>query len=118
LNWSYDYLYLKKQNLANVMPVILYLCSVHFLRIIIKKAKVQYLNNKNLLKRFLFAFTLLQNSTSFEQLEELFKDIFNMFYQGKKKTLFEESIIKISNQLCNRNFTFDFDLDPKKNTKS
>jgi hypothetical protein len=100
------------------MPVILYLCSVHFLRIIIKKAKVQYLNNKNLLKRFVFAFTLLQNSTSFEQLEELFKDIFNMFCQGNKNTLFEESIIKISNLLCNRNFTFDFDLDPKKNTKS
>jgi hypothetical protein len=33
LNWSFDYLVLKKQNLANVMPVILYLCAVHFLRI-------------------------------------------------------------------------------------
>jgi hypothetical protein len=94
LNWSFDYLVLKKQNLANVMPVILYLCAVHFLRIIIKKAKIQCLNNKNLLKRFIFAFTLLQNSRCFEQLEELFKDLFNVFCQGNKNHFFEESIIK------------------------
>jgi hypothetical protein len=40
LNSSYDYLCLKKQNLTNLMPVILFLCAVYFLRIIIKKAKV------------------------------------------------------------------------------
>ncbi len=82
---------------ANLMPVILYLCAVHLLRIIIKKAKVQCLNNKNLLKRFVFAFTLLQNSTSFEQLEELFKDLFNMFCQGNKSNFLEDSVMKISN---------------------
>jgi hypothetical protein len=54
-----------------------------------------------------FEFTLLQNSRCFEQLQALFKDLFNVFCQGNKKIFFEESIIKISNQLYKRNFTLD-----------
>ncbi len=37
-----------------------------------------------------------------------------MFCEGKKKNFFEESIKKISNQLCNRNLTLDFDSEPEK----
>ena len=76
------------------------------MRILIKKAKTEAGNNKNLLNRFIFTFTLIQNVTSFCTLEKTFKDIFNLFCQHNRNIHFEESLINI---ILNRDVRVDFD---------
>ena len=118
INWTYDVLCNKKLYLQDAMYTIHYICAVHFLRIIIKKAKNEAGNNKDMLKRFIFTFTIIQNATSFDKLEKTFKDLFNLFCQHNKNDLFNESLNTITIELSNRGANvIDFDSEPEKNGK-
>lgn len=84
LDWSFDLIVLKKKKcdafLNCLMVTKVYLCSTHFLKLII--SKVDKLKVKIDLKRtFLLAFTLLQNSKELVEFEWNLKNIFYIFNQ-------------------------------------
>jgi hypothetical protein len=74
INWCFEIIFKKSECiiLASIMKSIFQLCSVHFLKLIITKArKIKPFKDegkdKNLQNDFIFAFTLLQNSMNIDE---------------------------------------------------
>ena len=63
-------------NIHNICKTRPYLCSTHFLKSMIVKAKKI---NKNLYKPFIFAFTLLQNSVTVDQFDMTLLNVYTLF---------------------------------------
>jgi hypothetical protein len=112
INWCFEIIFKKSECiiLASIMKSIFQLCSVHFLKLIITKArKIKPFKDegkdKKLQNDFIFAFTLLQNSINIDEFSEYFKHIFNIF--NLKFITFEhnESCNKMKQQLLDRNLT-------------
>jgi hypothetical protein len=68
INWCYEVLFNVKDNFVvmNSFKVASYICSTHFLKLIIQKTRMikkfeSQLENIKLRKSFIFAFTILQN---------------------------------------------------------
>lgn len=53
-------------------------------------------------KSFIFSFTLLQNSTSLDEFENLLMNIFNFYCQKAKNTTFFSSLTYIKKKLIDR----------------
>ena len=125
INWCYEILFKKDQTiiLASVIKTIFQLCAVHFLKLIINKIrKIKPLGNedddKKIQNFFIFAFTLLQNSTTIEEFSNNLKDIYNIFNLKYVSKYFEYSNDKIKNQLLQRNMTvISFDEKDESNKK-
>ena len=120
LKWCFEVLFKKAKSISigNSMKVVLHLCGAHFLKMIVKKVKniKKYKEdlkegkeayrcmkkNKNLQKSFIFAFTILQNSTKLDDFIENFihvHNIYNIKYHSKKIT---DSLRSIKKQLIER----------------
>ena len=105
INWTYDYLTKNNETVKDLVLVRTYLCSVHFIKNISKKAKTitgNLKNGKNISKTFLFAFSLLQNSSSLIEFEENLKNIFHIFNQRTETEIFLKALTKIRKKLTNR----------------
>jgi hypothetical protein len=79
---SFDLFTNTENGLANFkqrVKVKIYICSTHFLKIIVKKVK-NVNENDEAKKAFIFAFTLLQNSSTFIEFEEILQKIYTLFH--------------------------------------
>lgn len=91
------------------------ICATHFLKIIIRAAKA--LNVSSTVRNaFVFAFTLLQNSTSIRQFHTYLIHIYNLFMSPKMNTSFLVSFNFVRNELRNRNLYNEIDLIVTSNT--
>ena len=101
-----------KTELKSSLEVICYLCAAHFIKMIVKKAKKLTQNDKTL-KTFMFCFSLLQNSTTFEEFESIFINILHMFSNEKLSLTCIDSISILRTKIRQRNlkdFSYiDFD---------
>ena len=109
LKWTFDLVTLKNRttDLHAMMRIRTYICSTHFLKIIIKHAKLELKNFKkdaseNVLRTFIFSFSILQNSVGFEEFEENFKDIYQIFNQATQNDLFLNALARIKSKLAKR----------------
>jgi hypothetical protein len=116
IKWTFDLLTTTKREKSSILKNMLlirhYLCSTHFLRIIIKRSKQIKCDDK-LIKTFIFAFSLIQNTTNLKQFEENLKDIFHVFNQPTQNNVFMHSMMRIRTQLSNREQTITSSEDPK-----
>ena len=130
LNLTYDLLIEHKnesQNIFNIIRSMVYICSTHFLKIIIKRVSFvdekfekklkKSFDYKNKMKICIFFFTLLQNSTSIDQFNILLEHLYNI-YMVKQKSISNLNSIKILlDAVSNRNYLdeltnkIDFDKD-------
>ena len=83
LNCCFEIIFKKSESvlIANLMKSIFQLCSVHFLKLIITKVrKIKPFNskgnNQKIQNEFIFAFTLLQNSTNIEEFNDNLKHVY------------------------------------------
>ena len=109
LCWCYDILFDEKSSnkINNRIPTRTVLCASHFLKTIAKKAKAVTNNQTiNVKKAFLFAFTLLQNSSSIEEFKTFFLHIIYMFGEPYKSERCIESINFIKSAISTRNLAF------------
>ena len=112
LNWCFEIIFKKSESvlIANLMKSIFQLCSVHFLKLIITKVrKIEPINskenNQKIQNEFIFAFTLLQNSTNIEEFNDNLKHVFNIFNLKYNSTECNESKNIVKRQLHIRNLT-------------
>lgn len=110
LEWSYEIVILKKSKenaiLDCLMNTKVYLCSTHFLKLIV--SKVEKIKAKREVKqKFILGFSLLQNSTHLTEFENHLVDIYYLFNQQVCFYL-EGKKMKISNLVK------FFNLDPIK----
>lgn len=101
LSWTYKVLIDHKndtriQNICKTRP---YLCSTHFLKSIIVKAKKL---NPALDKPFIFAFTLLQNSVTVEQFNTTLLNVYNVFNTDYFDEIVFDSLSYLKKELSDR----------------
>ena len=118
--WSYDYITKNNETTKSLFTARTYLCSVHFLKNISKKAKSVIGNlkqGKNILKTFLYAFSLLQNSCTMEELEENLQNIFYIFNEETETEIFYNCLTKTRKKLASRDIEafLDCELTKKEN---
>ena len=126
LNLTYDFLYEHKndpQNILNIVKSMVYICSTHFLKIIIKR-----LNNEkekfqkssmfqSKVKTCIFFFTLLQNSTTIEQFNIFLEHLYNIFMSKTKSLKTLNSLQILLNAVADRSYNeeindyIDFERD-------
>ena len=99
LDWCFIMLLNKDQNL---MKVRLLLCSVHFLKNVIKKSKSVSCQD-HVRKMFINFFTLLQNSTNLDQFNFYLGHLFNVFNNKIADGSVFHSLQVLSNELKTRN---------------
>ena len=93
INWCFSRTV--NENFVGQCPnVILYLCSTHFLKNVIKKSK-QIDVGKNICKAFNFMFALVQNSVNIEQINLYLKHIYTILnserLDGKKNMIYKKN---------------------------
>ena len=130
LNLSYDLLIEHKNdshNIFNILKSMIYICSTHFLKIIIKrvssinekcdKKHKKHFEYKNKIKICVFFFTLLQNSISIEQFNILLEHLYNIYMVKQKSISNLNSIKTLLDAVSNRNYldelsyNIDFERD-------
>jgi hypothetical protein len=104
LEWTHEILVLNKPNhLLKIMNnTIIYLCSVHILKNIIKKAKSINVEEK-VRKAFVFCFALLQNSINIENFDFILFHVFKLFNIENMNSLFFDSFNKLKIEVENHN---------------
>ncbi|CAF1090752.1 unnamed protein product [Brachionus calyciflorus] len=110
---SYDIMILKKNKekafLNCLMSTKVYLCSTHFLKLIISKA--EKIKPQNEIKRiFIFGFTLLQNSTSLQEFENNLIDLYSIFNEQFESISTSDSLKRLEKNVRTRNLNND-DID-------
>lgn len=89
--------------------------SIHLMRSFIKKSKkIRHFQKEfeaMACKFSVFCFCLLQTTTSIEDFQRIFLDIYNVFNQQNKNASFLDSIINIEHQIKNRNVHPNINLD-------
>jgi len=107
LNWCYDMMF-KPYDLvlSNSMKIKSYLCSTHFLKNIIKKAKSVTVFSNHITSTFIFMFTLVQNSISVKQIEIYLKHIHNIFNNPYLDWTVYESLNFMSKEIRHRKLSF------------
>jgi hypothetical protein len=109
LNLTYDIVFKKQENSTTFEKTKLHICAVHFLKIIISKAKKENLS-KETRNFFVFCFSILQNAVSIETFERFLLHIYNVFMQPKLSKSCMVSINMIKSELKNRNLYQTVDL--------
>ena len=109
LCWCFDILFDedKSNKINSRLPTRTILCASHFLKTISKKVK-QLTSDQNVKIKtaFLFAFSLLQNSSSIDEFKNYFLHIIYMFGEAKKTQQCIDSINFIKKAIATRNFTY------------
>jgi hypothetical protein len=91
LNLCFEILLDRKD--VNSIKTVIYLCAAHFIKLIIKKVKVAEPQLDDKVKReFVFAFSLLQNSTNLIEFENYFTHIIRVFNTQKFNELTKASL--------------------------
>ena len=103
LHYTYELIFngKNKESIEKILPTRLQICAVHFLKIIIKKAKL-ITKLEKLRHAFVFSFTLLQNATSIQEFKRYLIHIHNLFMQPKFNGACAVSLSIIGNELRNR----------------
>ena len=111
LNWSYIIFVQKIDDLAlkNKMKVRIYLCSTHFLKCIIKNSKLVKVE-KEIRRAFIYFFTLVQNSTTLNQIEIYLINIHNIFMSKEFDQSVQYSLQTLASELKNRKLN-NIDID-------
>jgi hypothetical protein len=91
LHWTFDILVNNCNTINKMMTTRLHLCATHFLKIIVKKAKKlkSAKEDQKVVKTFVFAFTLLQNSTTMREFDTYLIHIFHLFNERQMNKTFE-----------------------------
>ncbi|CAF0919488.1 unnamed protein product [Brachionus calyciflorus] len=84
----------ENEEIGHGFKVKIYLCSTHFLKSIIKKTKKIRVKN-SVRNAFVFAFTLIQNSKTIQEIENYLVNIYNVF----NNPYFERSVVYSLNLL-------------------
>ncbi|CAF0937448.1 unnamed protein product [Brachionus calyciflorus] len=97
LKWSFGFINSSYNEINDVKEpeCVIYLCSTHFIKNIIKQANKTIANEKAK-RAIIFCFTLLQNSSSLQQIEDYLVNIYNIFNSRylDRVTTFSIGIIK------------------------
>ena len=101
LQWSFDLILNKQAVDSSKFMTIVYLCSGHFFKSIINQCKKSS-TDKRVNRIFIFAFTLLQSSTSIQQLNLYLFHIQNIFTSHHLSANVNKSIDTISIELRDR----------------
>ena len=106
ISWTYELLKSpKNKQLQNVNQTIIYLCSVHFLKVIFKHAEpILKVLGKETSDVFKFTFTLIQNCIDIQQMAVYFRHFFNIFKFPKFDQVVSHSVSFINFELKTRNF--------------
>ena len=86
LQWTFEIIVNQNESkeFLELITTRVYICAVHFLKTVVKKVKKYKDDKKNILfKMFVYAFTLIQNSISLDQLIVYLKNIHNIFCNKK-----------------------------------
>ncbi len=112
VNWCFEILFNKEQSIVilSVMKTILYLCSSHFIKLIVKKVRKikKYgieVEDKKLQNAFIFTFSLLQNAVTVADFSKNIKHAFNVFNLQFVSKKFINSCEELKKQLLERNLT-------------
>ncbi len=101
LNLCFEILLDRKD--VNSIKTVIYLCAAHFIKLIIKKVKVAEPQLDDKVKReFVFAFSLLQNSTNLIEFENYFTHIIRVFNTQKFNELTKASLSFLRLSVKNR----------------
>jgi hypothetical protein len=118
LEVAFEIIINRKKEMLFQIHTIIHLCSIHYLKSFIRNSKKIIHKDKNnevlVKKTLIFCFTLLQNSTSIDEIEFLLQHIYNMFNISKKNQTFLHSICLIENRIKNRNLDQDFSYEDSK----
>ena len=114
LTWSYLILVDKRNDLElrSKMKVLIYLCSTHFLKCIIKNSKLIKVE-KEIRRAFIYFFTLVQNSISVSQIEIYLINIHNIFMSMHFDMSVQYSLQTLATELKNRKLN-NIDIDNEK----
>ena len=105
LNLTYELIFNKKNESDisfSVLKTRIYLCSSHFLKSAITKARKLSKIPDNVITTFIYLFSLLQNSTSIDQFNLYLKQIYIIFHQPKETKLVLISLKKLCNSVLKR----------------
>ena len=108
LNMTYEIIFnCKKESDINffALKTRIYICSTHFLKTAIKKARKLANVPADVVTAFIYLFSLLQNSTSIKEFESYLKRIFLLFNQPKCTRLVLLSLKNLSSAVLNRNLS-------------
>lgn len=114
LDWCYSYIIEKNKHKKNRMPTILYICSTHFLKIIIQK--VQKVNAPGHVKSFFKRVCgYLLNTTTIEDFDTCFQQIYIIFgSKFKNMTVIDSQLIlrkAMGNQILSDTIKIDEEED-------
>ena len=100
MNWCFLILIEKKisVDLINKMKVRIYLCSTHYLKSMIKNSK-EIDVAKPVRRFFIYFFTLIQNSSSLQQIELYLINIHNVFLSVNFDASVQYSLQMLTNEL-------------------
>ena len=108
LKLSYNIAVLKDYSFSTILNSKIYICSTHFLKIIIDD-----LDDINITKgkitdkmraAFIFCFTMLQNSSSIEEFNQNLEDMVTIFCQPKLSQLLLRSLVRMNIEISIRNY--------------
>ncbi len=105
LNLTYEIIFNNKKESDisfSVLKTRIYLCSTHFLKTAITKARKLNKIPKNVITTFIYLFSLLQNATSVDEFNLYLKQIYILFNQPKETKLVLISLKKLCNSVLKR----------------
>jgi hypothetical protein len=98
----------RDKALRGSIQTVMYLCSAHFLKMTIKRARKIFKKektNKVVQDVFLFTFSLFQNSTTMSEIFELFKHFYNIFMKPNYDLSILNSINYLDKKMVLRNLS-------------
>jgi len=103
LSWSYLILVDKRNDLElkSKMKVLIYLCSTHYLKCMIKNSKLVKVE-KEVRRAFIYFFTLIQNSVTVYQIEIYLINIHNLYMSKQFDMSVHYSLQTLASELRNR----------------
>lgn len=104
LNWSFDFFVLQRNKviLKDMFTTIIYICSVHTLKNVIKKSKLVIVDEK-VRKAFIFCFAILQNCVNHDTFNYLLFHVYKLFNMNKMNAFFFESYRELKQEVQNHN---------------
>ena len=116
INWAFDVLFKYSENnqLNQLMKTRIIICQTHIFKAVVQKTNIcidkKRLSEKNydkqnkIKKLFLFSFTILQNSTSINEFNEVLKDLYKIFCLKNYSEEINSCVTKIQQLVMKRNF--------------
>ena len=113
LNWTYDLLVMERNKLSlkEMFNTIIYICSIHILKNVIKKSKTVLVEDK-VRMAFIFCFALLQNCVNLNRFNYILFHVYKLFNMTKMNDLFFESFRELKLEVKNHSLqSTDINID-------